>query len=67
MNFKGIKNKLLRFKSIFVDHWNSFTLKHPRYDKPYYHAEIQKMMDCGSEASGFATFHVVNKVLLYYE
>ena len=56
MNFKGIKNKLLRFKSIFVDHWKSFTLKHPRYDKSYYHAEIQKMMDCGSEASGFATF-----------
>ncbi|MCL1124325.1 transposase zinc-binding domain-containing protein [Shewanella surugensis] len=60
MNLKGIKNKLLRFKSIFATHWISFTIKHRRYDKPYYHAEIKKMMDCGSEALGFATYQCLS-------
>jgi hypothetical protein len=60
MNLKGIKKKLLRFKSIFVTHWISFTIKHPRYNKPYYHSEIKKMMDCGSEALGFATFQCLS-------
>lgn len=60
MNFNGIKNKLLRFKSIFSNHWISFTIKHPRFDKLYYHAEIKKMMDCGSEALGFATYQCLS-------
>ena len=60
MNVNGIKNKLLRFKSIFATHWINFTIKHPRYDKPYYHAEIKKMMNCGSEALGFATYQCLS-------
>ena len=32
----------------------------PRFDKPYYHTEIKKMMDCGSEAWGFATYQCLS-------
>jgi Putative transposase/Transposase zinc-binding domain len=56
MNFKGIKNKILRFKRIFTDHWSSFVRTHPRYDTDYYQAEVSKMQTCGSEAGGFAIF-----------
>ena len=56
MNFKGIKNKLRRFKSIFETHWLLFVAIHPRYNTDYYHAEINKMLTCSSEANGFATY-----------
>ena len=56
MNFKGIKNKVLRFKQIFEEHWSDFVSQNPRYDTDYYQAEISKMLTCGSEASGFAVF-----------
>lgn len=56
VNIKGIKNKILRFKSIFEDHWSSFVAKHSRYDTDYYKAEINKMLTCGSEAGGFAIY-----------
>ena len=60
MNFNGIKKKLLWFKSILVVHWTRFTVKHPRYNKPYYHAEIKKMMNCGSETYGFVAFQCLS-------
>jgi hypothetical protein len=56
MNFKGIKNKVLRFKQIFEEHWLDFASQNSRYDTDYYHAEISKMLTCGSEAGGFAVF-----------
>ena len=42
MNFKGLKKKLARFKSIFTEHWSSFTAKHSRYNTDYHYAEIKK-------------------------
>ena len=42
MLFKGIINKLVRFKSIFETYWSSFAAKHTRYNKPYYHIEIKR-------------------------
>ena len=56
MNFKGLKSKLARFKQIFTDHWSAFVIKHPRYNSDYYCAEITKMLDCGSKATGFAVY-----------
>ncbi|MFT6387109.1 MAG: hypothetical protein ACJAUP_000479 [Cellvibrionaceae bacterium] len=50
MNVKGIKNKILRFKRIFTTHWAVFVASNPYYDNGYYHAEINKMLICGSEA-----------------
>ena len=60
MNFKGIKNKLKRFKAIFSDHWSAFVAKHARYNCAYYQREITKMLDCGSEATGFAVFECLS-------
>lgn len=56
MNFRGLKKKLLRFKRIFTAAWTTFVEDNPRYDTDYYHSEVQKMLSCGSEASGFATY-----------
>ena len=56
MNFKGIKNKILRFKRIFNEHWSAFVTAHPRYDTDYYQAEVSKMLTCGSKAGGFAIY-----------
>ena len=60
MFFKGLKKKLARFKSIFNDHWSAFTTKHPRYNTDYYHAEIKKMLHCGSQATGFAVYECLS-------
>ena len=43
MNFKGIKNKLKRFKAISSDHWAAFVTKHARYNSAYYQGEIKKV------------------------
>ncbi|MFT5084600.1 MAG: hypothetical protein ACI9Y1_002655 [Lentisphaeria bacterium] len=56
MNFKGIKQKLLRFKRIFSARWSTFVGNNPRYDTHYYHSEVKKMLSCGSEENGFATY-----------
>ena len=56
MIFKGLKKKLRRYKSIFTDHWDAFVTNHPRYDTDYYQAEVAKMLNCGSEANGFAVY-----------
>ena len=45
MNFKGLKNKLRRFKSIFSEHWSAFTTKYSRYNTDYYHGEIKKCLN----------------------
>lgn len=56
MNFRGLKNKLLRFKRVFTTAWSTFVEDNPRYDTDYYHSGIQKRLTCGSEANGFATY-----------
>ncbi|MFT6835949.1 MAG: hypothetical protein ACJA0H_001989 [Francisellaceae bacterium] len=56
MFLRGIKRKFERFKSIFADHWLAFTEFYPRYDTDYYHAEITKMINCGTGSGGFAIF-----------
>ena len=60
VNYKGIKNKLKRFKAIFTDHWSAFVAQHARYNTPYYQREINKMLNCGSEATGFAIFQCLS-------
>ena len=60
MNFKGVKSKLARFKQIFTDHWSAFVIKHPRYNSDYYCAEITKMLDCGSKATGVAVYQCLS-------
>ncbi|NQY35307.1 MAG: transposase zinc-binding domain-containing protein [Alteromonadaceae bacterium] len=55
-----MKSKLTRFKQIFTDHWSAFVIKHPRYNSDYYCAEITKMLDCGSKASGFAVYQCLS-------
>lgn len=53
---KGIRAKVKRFKKIFEDNWLNFTLLHPRYSTDYYNAEINKMLDCGTDSGGFAVY-----------
>ena len=53
---KGIRAKVKRFKKIFEDNWLNFTLLHPRYRTDYYNAEINKMLDCGTDSGGFAVY-----------
>ena len=60
INYNGIKNKLKRFKAIFTDHWSAFVAKHPRYNTTYYEGEITKMLDCGTDAMGFAVYECLS-------
>ncbi|WP_158006915.1 transposase zinc-binding domain-containing protein [Piscirickettsia litoralis] len=50
------KQKLLNYKSVFYAYWALFTKVYPRYDTDYYLAEIEKMLNCGSDEGGFALF-----------
>ena len=38
------------FQQIFVDHWEAFQHAHPRYQTPYYHDLVGKMLACGNPA-----------------
>jgi len=60
INFKSIKNKLRRFKEIFESSWSAFTANNERYNTDYYQSEVRKMLSCGSEASGFATYQCLS-------
>ncbi|WP_416431246.1 IS91 family transposase [Piscirickettsia salmonis] len=51
-----VKQKLLSYKSIFYACWTLFTKVYPRYDTAYYLAEIEKMLNCGTDLGGFALF-----------
>ena len=35
------------FKQIFSEHWDGFKQSHHRYDTPYYHVLVNKMLECG--------------------
>ena len=34
------------FQQIFADHWEAFQHAHPRYQTPYYHSLVGKMLTC---------------------
>ena len=36
------------FQRIFADHWEVFQHAHPRYQTPYYHGLVGKMLACGN-------------------
>jgi Putative transposase/Transposase zinc-binding domain len=36
------------FQQIFADHWEAFQHAHPRYQTPYYHGLVGKMLTCGN-------------------
>ena len=36
------------FQQIFADHWETFQHVHPRYQTPYYHGLVGKMLTCGN-------------------
>jgi hypothetical protein len=36
------------FQQIFADHWEAFQYAHPRYQTPYYHGLVGKMLTCGN-------------------
>jgi hypothetical protein len=38
------------FQQIFADHWEAFQYAHPRYQTPYYHGLVDKMLACGNPA-----------------
>ena len=44
------------FKTIFIEHWDSFKQKRPGYDTPQYTVPVQKMLDCGKESGGYSEY-----------
>ena len=44
------------FRSIFIDHWESFTKRHLNYDTPQYEEPVQKMLGCGKENGGYSEY-----------
>ncbi|MBF0231180.1 MAG: transposase zinc-binding domain-containing protein [Desulfamplus sp.] len=44
------------FKTIFIEHWDSFKQKRPGYDTPQYTVPVQKMVDCGKESGGYSEY-----------
>lgn len=49
------------FKQIFVDHWDPFKVRYPRFDTPYYDSVVHKMLDCGDpHKMGFVQYRCLN-------
>lgn len=44
------------FKQIFIDHWDKFRRKYPRYNTEYYDNVINKMLGCGDPENGFMAY-----------
>ena len=44
------------FRSIFIDHWESFKECHPIYDTLQYEEPVQKMLGCGKESNGYSEY-----------
>ena len=47
------------FRTIFVDHWESFKDRHPGYDTSQYENPVQKMLGCGKESAGYSEHRCV--------
>ncbi len=44
------------FRTIFVNHWDEFKLRNPKYDQPQYEDPVQKMFGCGKESNGYSEY-----------
>ncbi len=44
------------FRTIFIDHWDEFKARYPKYDKPQYEEPVQKMLGCGKESGGYSEY-----------
>jgi len=47
------------FQTIFIDHWDSFKKRHPKYDFPQYDVPVRKMLGCGKESGGYSEYRCV--------
>ncbi|MCD6295349.1 MAG: transposase zinc-binding domain-containing protein [Deltaproteobacteria bacterium] len=47
------------FRTIFIDHWESFKDRHPVYATSQYENPVQKMLDCGKESAGYSEHRCV--------
>ena len=47
------------FRTIFIDHWESFKDRHPGYDTSQYENPVQKMLGCGKESAGYSEHRCV--------
>ncbi len=48
------------FRTIFIDHWDSFKERHPGYIAPQYEKPVQKMLGCGKESGGYSEYWCVH-------
>jgi hypothetical protein len=49
------------FQQIFADHWEAFTLAHPRYRTSYYDGLVAKMLACGNpEQMGYVAYRCLH-------
>jgi len=48
------------FRTIFIDHWETFKKRHPGYATPQYEDPVQKMLDCGKESGGYSEYRCVH-------
>jgi hypothetical protein len=49
------------FQQIFADHWEAFTLTHPRYRTSYYDGLVAKMLACGNpEQMGYVEYRCLH-------
>ena len=47
------------FRTIFINHWESFKNRHPGYDISQYEDPVQKMLGCGKESAGYSEYSCV--------
>ena len=48
------------FRSIFIDHWESFKARHPGYEILQYEEPVQKMLCCGKQSNGYSEYRCVH-------
>ena len=57
VNYKGIKNKLKRFKAIFTDHWSAFVAQHARYNTRIISEKLIKCLIVGVKQQALLFFN----------
>ena len=48
------------FRTIFIDHWDSFKERNPAYDSSQFEDPVQKMLGCGKESGGYSEHRCVH-------
>ena len=48
------------FRTIFIDHWDSFKERNPAYDSSQFEDPVQKMLGCGKESAGYSEYRCVH-------